>query len=180
MANSAAAFFLTILRAWDMCALGKYVLVTHWDDRKEFHLLWVDSDTIFTLAYKFLFSYVSAVIVMEAEWLLYPLRVPSSSSKMAALRPTHFHVCMLWPCIGWFFSTEQEHLYDSGIDFPTLKVLLQQMLGHSVHFSCDLVSLHWKLIHVYFLWETPKPSRPQLLQWELGSAVCLVCVVHLG
>lgn len=29
VANSAAAFFLTILRAWDMCALGKYVLVTH-------------------------------------------------------------------------------------------------------------------------------------------------------
>lgn len=40
VANSAAEFFLTILRAWDMCALGKYVLVTHQeDDRKDFHLL---------------------------------------------------------------------------------------------------------------------------------------------
>lgn len=40
VANSAAEFFLTILRVWDMCALGKYVLVTHSeDDRKDFHLL---------------------------------------------------------------------------------------------------------------------------------------------
>lgn len=29
VANSAAEFFSVTLRAWDMCALGKYVLVTH-------------------------------------------------------------------------------------------------------------------------------------------------------
>ena len=28
VANSAAEFFSIILRVWDMCALGKYVLVT--------------------------------------------------------------------------------------------------------------------------------------------------------
>lgn len=50
VANSAAEFFLIISRAWDMCALGKYVLVTHWeDDRKDFHLLGIDSDIIFTI-----------------------------------------------------------------------------------------------------------------------------------
>lgn len=57
VANSAAEFFLTILRAWDMCALGKYVLVTHReDDRKGFHLLWVDSDVIFAIGLLNLYS----------------------------------------------------------------------------------------------------------------------------
>lgn len=29
VANSAAEFFVTLLRAWDLCTLGKCVLVTH-------------------------------------------------------------------------------------------------------------------------------------------------------
>ena len=29
VANSAAEFFLSMLRAWAMCALGNFVLVTH-------------------------------------------------------------------------------------------------------------------------------------------------------
>ena len=122
VANSAAEFFLTVSRAWDMCALGKYVLVTHWeDDRKDFHLLGIDSDIIFTIGplsfhsvCKYRPVYGSRAVVIPSPSPIILIQEGSSW--------THPLSCLYFVTMYWmgFFSMEWEHLCDSWIDFPAL------------------------------------------------------------
>lgn len=79
VANSAAEFFLSMLRAWAMCALGNFVLVTHWDDdRKNLHLLGIACSVIFTIGPLSFHSVYKYSHVCERRAFVIPSPSPSS------------------------------------------------------------------------------------------------------